>query len=60
MLGFGTINLKNGEQYSFYNGKEDFARLVHDRLGTEAEVKFREVLDEVRDEEAGKWQEYYE
>ena len=39
-----TINLANGEQYPMYNMENDFARLLHDNLGLETEMVFREMI----------------
>ena len=43
-----TINLTDGEQCNLYNTVDDFAELLHSRLGYEAEHVFRELLEETR------------
>lgn len=47
MLGMSsTVFLPDGEQWQLYDTENDFARLIHDRLGNVAEHVFREILEE--------------
>ena len=51
MLGMSqTLNLSDGEQVNLYNTVDDFAQIIHDHLGIEAEHAFRELLEEVESE----------
>ena len=45
-----TINLPDGEQVNLYNPVLDFSKLVHDKLGCEAEHVFNQLIDTARAE----------